>query len=155
MLRDATISEDGKYRYSLMRCWHVAHPVAAFILLNPSTADAAEDDATIRKCMRLASGWGFGKIVVGNLFAFRSTDPAALKRALDPIGPENDVWLRNIVRGADVVVAGWGNHGIYFARGAAIRLRFQGKLQALRLTKRGEPSHPLYLPDCSKPFLLE
>lgn len=152
MERSAEISEDRIYRYVLSRYWDRVRPQVGFILLNPSTADDRQDDATVRKCIRLSTIWGFGALTIGNLFAYRSTDPRELRVAKDPIGPGNDLALSTLVATCDVVIAAWGNHGSLLARSAFVRQRFKGKLQALRITKTGEPSHPLYLPDLSKPF---
>jgi hypothetical protein len=80
-----------------------------------------------------------------NLFAFRATQPAALRTATDPIGPDNDQWLERVVAGADIVVAAWGNHGVLLDRAAVVRRRFVGKLSALATTKSGMPKHPLYI----------
>lgn len=71
--KDATISDCGKYRYRLSRIWEPGRPVATFVMLNPSTADATNDDATIRKCMGFARRWNLGGIHVGNLFAYRAS----------------------------------------------------------------------------------
>ena len=68
-LNGAIISDCGKYRYQLWRKWDPSLPVVLFIMLNPSQADASEDDPTIRRCINYAKSWGYGGIYVGNLFA--------------------------------------------------------------------------------------
>lgn len=83
----AVISECGSYRYRLERVWEAEKDRVAFIMLNPSTADASKDDPTIRRCIGFAKAWGFGGLIVGNLFALRSTDPKALYGHKDPVGP--------------------------------------------------------------------
>lgn len=65
-----------------------------FIGLNPSTADEEMDDPTIRKCINFAKGWGYGEIIMVNLFAFRSTDPSLLIRDENPVGPDNDSYIQ-------------------------------------------------------------
>src|SRR5262249_3639514 len=110
-------------------------------LLNPSTADAEQDDATVRKCMGLSRRWGCGKVQVVNLFAFRSTDPKALRLAADPIGPANAVWLGRATQEAEgPVVCAWGTHGAHLDQDLAV-LRLLGSWKVARLalgvTKEG------------------
>jgi hypothetical protein len=140
------------YRYRLWRVWNDALPRVAFVLLNPSTADADRDDPTIRRCVGFARAWGFGGVEVVNLFAYRATHPADLRRCAaadggDPVGPENDAHLAAVFSAAGLVVAGWGVHGSLLGRAAAVRAA--GLLPAsavcLGCTKSGEPRHPLYV----------
>src|SRR4028119_2392792 len=91
--RGAIFDPTRTYRYALWRTWDAARPPVAFVLLNPSTADARRDDPTIRRCANFARTWGFGGLEVVNLFAFRATHPTDLKCAADPVGPQNDVHL--------------------------------------------------------------
>lgn len=151
MIRDAVISPCGQYRYVLTRTWDAGLPYVAFVGLNPSTADATNDDATIRKCVRYAQGWGYGGLAMLNCFAFRATDPRVMKRAADPIGPENDFYLRQFAGDARTVIASWGGHAEHMARGAAVR-NMLPRLKCLWLTKDGFPGHPLYLPGDLQPF---
>lgn len=148
----AVISSDGLYRYVLSRRWGLEGRRVAFIGLNPSTADATLDDPTIRRCVGFAKAWGGTSLLMVNLFGFRSTAPAALRQVVDPIGPENDLWLDRVVAGADLVVAAWGNHGVLLNRAEFIRQRFSGKLQALAITKSGMPKHPLYIAASASPM---
>lgn len=123
----------------------------AFIGLNPSTADATLDDPTIRRCVGFAKAWGAGTLLMTNLFAYRATDPAALSKARDPIGPCNDEWLERVVGAADIVVAAWGNHGRLMNRASQVQGLFPGRLHALALTQTGMPKHPLYLSTSHRP----
>ncbi len=145
MQKDATLNEDRRYRYSLIREWDAEKPKVLFIGLNPSTADETEDDATIRRCIGFAKRWGFGAILVGNLFAIRSKDPAVLYETKDPIGPENDVYLAKMAQEASLIVAAWGNNGGYRNRSEEVSALFP-QMKCLGVNKTGEPKHPLYVP---------
>lgn len=142
---DAVISACGRFRYLLRRrWWSEGGPTLVWIMLNPSTADASRDDPTIRKCIGFSKAWGYGGLVVANLFALRSTDPRQLYKVADPIGPENDAALAALRDGFDVVGA-WGVNGAHLNRGAAVAAMFP-RMQCLGVTKNGQPGHPLYLP---------
>lgn len=114
-----------------------------FVMLNPSTADEAEDDPTVRRCLGFAKREGFGELVVVNLYAFRATNPKELKQVFDPIGSENDEWIKNATEFADVTVAAWGANAEP-ARSCKVK-RLLTNPQHLGLTKAGFPKHPLYL----------
>ena len=148
METSATFSTCGMYRYALRRRWSPG-PSIMFVMLNPSTADAHQDDPTIRRCIGFAQLWGYGSLAVGNLFAFRATFPQKLKRCAEPIGPENDHWLTALASEADTLVAAWGNHGRLLGRSLEVSAMLPS-LMRLGLTQRGEPKHPLYLPKSTK-----
>ena len=145
--RDALFSPCGAYRYRLTRRW-AEGPTVAFIMLNPSTADGALDDPTIRRCIGYARTWGYGALAVGNLYAFRATQPEELRRVRDPIGPDNDRHLECVAQTAARVVCAWGtNPAAHTARTEAamgLLRRWHAELVALRLTRSGQPAHPLY-----------
>lgn len=103
----ATARIRGDYRYRLTRVWDEALPMVTFVLLNPSTADAATLDPTLRRCIHFANRDGFGGLVIVNLYAFRARHPRVTKVAADPVGPDNDQVLAGLT---GTVVAGWGNH---------------------------------------------
>lgn len=120
-----------------------------FIMLNPSTADEVNDDHTVRRCIGFAETWGYGGLIVTNLFAMRSPDPGMLKQVHDPIGPDNTDYLLKYALKCDRVVCAWGNHGSYRGRDQSVVEflwgRHQVLLSYLLLTKSGQPSHPLRL----------
>ena len=146
---DARISQCGTYRYALWRRW-AAGPQVLFVMLNPSTADQTRDDPTIRRCIGFAARWGFGALAVGNLFAYRTASPHALRRAQQPVGRANDRWLRRLASESARVIAAWGNEGARLGRDAEVRALL-GPLYVLALTRRGQPRHPLYLPKGARP----
>lgn len=108
LARSALLSDCGTFRWRLERETGIAGLVAAILGVNPSTADAEKDDATIRKDMGFAARLGWRRIIKGNKFACRATDVRELRKARDPIGPENDAHLERIMQDADLVVAAWG-----------------------------------------------
>jgi hypothetical protein len=150
----AVISLCEKYRYVLWRKWSLGVPVN-FLMLNPSTADATQDDPTIRRCIGYAKAWGAGGLIVTNLFALRSTDPKALKRTPGAVGPENDRWIREAAMASASTVCAWGAHGSLYGRSRQVRRMLDGiplaSVFSLRLTAAGEPCHPLYLPADLRP----
>lgn len=142
---DAVISGCGLYRYRLTRRW-ADGPTCGFIMLNPSTADAHQDDPTIGRCISFAKREGCGTLLVLNLFAFRATEPAEMKRAADPLGPDCDRHLLDGIRQVDgPLIAAWGNHGAYRGRGKAVRAMVGRPMFYLALNASGEPKHPLYV----------
>jgi hypothetical protein len=149
MHRDAIISDCGTYRYLLQRSWNYRLQAVCFVMLNPSTADATIDDPTIRRCLGFARDLGFGQLEVVNLFGLRATQPAALKKQIDPVGPENDEQILQASRVCHLTICAWGTHGTYRGRDKSVLklLRENGVIpHALRLSKHGHPAHPLYLP---------
>jgi hypothetical protein len=97
----ARFSIDRRYRYALWRVWDRGRGACNFLLLNPSTADEATNDPTSVRCERRARRWGFGGLIVTNLFAPCATDPAGLRRVADPIGPENDAAILETAQGCN------------------------------------------------------
>lgn len=158
----AIIDED--YRYLLWRQWAWPETEAMqnwclFIMLNPSTADATEDDPTIRRCVGFAGREACHGLMVVNLFAFRATDPRTLELVPDAVGPLNMDYLDAAVEQAHVVVCAWGARGnlrfrrgrdYYDNMGTDISLHLWEKrhprMFCLGRTKAGHPKHPLYLP---------
>lgn len=135
------------WRYRLERRWSEGE-LCGFILLNPSTADETKNDPTIRRCIAFAKAWGFGGLVLGNIFALRSTDPKGLYSHSDPIGVENDAFLGRIASETRTLVCGWGVHGAFQERGDYVKwlLRRNGVTpMALKVTAEGHPGHPLYI----------
>lgn len=143
---DADFSADSAHRYTLTRVWDFSKPKAFLIGLNPSTADHWANDPTIRREIAFAVSWGCGTLLKGNLFAYRATDPRAMRKAADPIGRDNDEWLLKMYQQADIVVACWGAGGSFMGRDMQVALKLRGKpLKCLGLTKDFSPRHPLYL----------
>lgn len=136
------------YRYALTRQWDESGKKLLFIMLNPSTATEVKNDPTIERCERRARAMGFGAVRACNLFAFRATDPRDLKKAKEPIGPDNLAQVMEAARWADVILCAWGTHGAHMGMGPALSslLRAEGhKLYHLGLSKDGHPKHPLYI----------
>jgi len=144
---DAVISECGLYRYLLRRTWDAKKPRALLVMLNPSTADARIDDATIRSCVRLLTALQYGSMEVVNLFGFRATDPKELLTCIDPVGPKNDGIVESAVGRCDVVVCAWGGFPAADHRPDIFPLIKQHRpaVYCFGKTKNGSPKHPLYL----------
>lgn len=145
--KGADISDCETYRYRLWRIWDDGKPIVVWIMLNPSTADATKDDPTIRQCMKFSDSWGYGGIMVVNLFAVRASDPRFIRSFEgDPVGPHNDEFIVDAIKAEPLSIAAWGNHGwirgrdmkvLDLARGAGVSIYHLG------LTKQDRPKHPL------------
>ncbi|RKZ99492.1 MAG: hypothetical protein DRQ47_10965 [Gammaproteobacteria bacterium] len=152
MKKDAIFSGCRKFRYSLLRDWgQDPDPWLLFIGLNPSTADERKDDPTLKRMMNFAASWGFNRIQVTNLFAYRATKPAEMLKAGDPVGPLNDMILMKAAKTSRLIVACWGPNGRHLNRDNEIIKRIPG-LHYIKLTKAGFPGHSLYLPGKLKPI---
>lgn len=148
----AVLSHDGVYRYELRRTWgNEDGPLVCWVMLNPSTADADNDDPTIRRCISFSNRWGFDRLVVVNLFALRATDPKELKLASEPVGSANDATILAAALESEQVIAAWGAHGTHLNRAAKVTQLLTGTadplaLWCLGITNKGAPRHPLYVP---------
>lgn len=155
----AVLSDDGLYRYRLVRTWARTggrrRRLMQFVMLNPSTADALTDDPTIRRCEGFARREGAEGLAVTNLYAWRSTDPRAML-ALPyetAYGPDNSDFLSLAHDSAQStgmpLVAAWGANARPEAIDRFLRL-LRGwsddpVLHCLGVTKAGQPRHPLML----------
>jgi hypothetical protein len=135
-----------RYRYTLWRTWQADLPTVVFVMLNPSTADASCVDPTVRRCLNLAQSWGFGRLEVVNLFAFRTPYPRELRRVKSPVGKDNDRFLLDAAQRANAVVLAWGNQGGWLQRDQVVLdlLQPDGRFYCLGKTQAHQPRHPLY-----------
>ena len=158
MQRSAVLSEGRDYCYRLERTWDERLDRVLWIMLNPSTADENVDDQTIKRCIGFSRSWGYGGLVVGNLFAVRSTDPGGVLLADDPVGPENDEHLRKAASECILTVCAWGGslakHHLFREREIGVLAMLDGLesnwpgkrvLSCLGTNADGTPKHPVRL----------
>ncbi len=160
MQRGAIFDATGYYRYCLWRRWRPevdqgTGDRVTFIMLNPSTADAQQDDPTIRRCIGFAQGWGYGCLEVVNLFAYCTSQPTHLLHVADPIGNNTDRHLLDAVCRSHRVIVAWGNRGIWHDRAQQVLALLPSyiPLHCLGTTKTQQPRHPLYIKACTLPSL--
>lgn len=160
----AVLSEDRVYRYVLYRsldgeAWNHSHQdrcTVCFVMLNPSTADEHKNDPTIEKLIKYARRWGYQRLAVVNLFAYRETDSKKLRslaRQRDLVGPENNHYLRRVTDEAHLTVCAWGTEGDINDRGDEVKALLgvtANSLKCFKLTADGHPTHPLYQPDAAE-----
>lgn len=155
--RTAWISPCERYRHALGRHWDRSKGYALFIGLNPSTADAAQDDPTIRRCLRFARDWGYGGIEMCNLFDWRATDPKIIRnKSSFAVSDKNDPAMRCRVGKAGIVIAAWGS--VPWAQERIDEVfctvfNEEKRWHCLRFTKQDFPQHPLYVPAATKPVV--
>ena len=154
MKTNAVFSSCRTYRYALWRTWDESIPYAMFIGLNPSTADENENDPTINRCINFATDWGYGGLCMVNLFALCTKDPSVMKLSKNPIGPENNNWIKKLASDAGIVVAAWGNDGSHLGRSKEVA-GMLSDLKCIKINKTGEPAHPLYQPAISVPITMK
>lgn len=149
----AEISPDGVYRYTLTRQWEDG-PCVCWLCFNPSTATAEQDDASIRRMVGFSKRWGYGRMVVVNLYAVRSRSPLAVRYATTPIGPLNNYWISESIKESRELICAWGC--AQHAPGIAARIKevlwmirntenCEIPINCLGYRKDGHPRHPLML----------
>jgi len=153
MKKSAIISECNQYRYELRRVWDDSKPWVLFICLNPSTADHENEDQTSTVCINYAKRWGYGGLVIANLFAYRSTDKSVLYSVTDPVGSENDAHLKRLSAEAVETVCAWTDDGAFLDRDKIV-LPMLTNPKCLAKLKSGRPGHPLYKKAELKPISL-
>ncbi len=152
----AVKSDCGTYRYALSRSWGDEKGRVVWVMLNPSTADEAQDDPTIRRCIDFTRAWGFDAMTVVNLFAYRATDPSHLPMVTsEAVGPLNDLHVDVATNGADMVIAAWGASHYATVRAVSVleRITRHTAVHCLVKTKTGCPKHPLYVPRATRPVV--
>ena len=147
----ATISDCGKYRYKLTRTWDEDKGKVLFIMLNPSTADEKTDDLTTIRCMNFAKKWGYGGIMIGNIYPFRAKRPKDLRKWLNT--SNNGLWehregnidaVHQMAEQADLIVCAWGCNYKDGIPEWIDELADEVPLYHLELCKDGiTPKHPL------------
>ena len=149
MEKSAIISEDRRYRYTLSRLWDHEQSVIMFIMLNPSTLDAEQDNPTIRRCTNFAKAWGYGGLHITNLFAYRSKIPQDLLEVKDPVGVFNHNHIIELSKKCGACVCAWGNAPIIHKMQQRNKIIDLSEIlipcYCLGLTKYGTPKHPLYM----------
>lgn len=161
MLSDAGISADKVYRWWLFRCWAANLPLIIWIMMNPSTADHAKNDPTILKVIRYSTRWGYGAVLVLNIYAFRASKPENMPDWIaERVGPRNTWWIKLIFRYAAKkkipVICAWGVK--HKERGDVIREHAKDaglKLKCLEMGLNGEPKHPRWLAESLDPIKLK
>ena len=141
--KSAVFSKCRKYRYSLTRSWNSADGYVLFIGLNPSIADETIDDPTLTRCINFAKDWGYGGLIMVNLFAYMSTYPTDLKKVKLPIGNNNNKHILKNHQKSQLTVAAWGNDGHFLKRDKEV-LKIISNPMCLNINKSGQPAHPLY-----------
>lgn len=151
----AIFSDCGNYRYRLERVIDTAGEgkVFAFFGINPSTADATTDDATISKMTGFATRAGAGRIIVGNVFSLISTDINGLRKGLPLRGNEHDKHFQQIINDADILIPCWGSRNKLAQEFRSsldecmeILMSSQKPVRCFGKTKgTGDPCHPLML----------
>lgn len=148
------------YRYRLTRTWRTNRPGVLIVMMNPSVADIHVNDPTVAKVTRMAQRWhngAYGTLMVGNCFAYRSTDQNELGVCQDPIGPDNDRHLRDMACAASLIIMAYGTPkiGRLRARGPDVIAMLREARCTLHVLRHGAnaPWHPLYLPDDTEPVL--
>lgn len=152
----AIYSDCERYRYALTRVWDESGARVHFLMLNPSTATEVQNDPTVERCERRARALGYGAFRVTNIFAWRDTDPKAMRRAEEPVGDANDAAILEAANWADATICAWGTHGAHLNRGPAVEALLRdagGPIFHLGLSKAGHPKHPLYIGYAVQPAL--
>jgi len=141
-IKTAEPTGQSEYRYWLTRKWDNEKPLAGFIGINPSTADEQESDPTLSKCQSIAYKFGFGGVILVNLFAVRDKKPSIVDNQSNPVGPNNEKYLQRFADEVDCAIAAWGNaEAEYPERVQQVKDIVNRDLWAIYLTEEGYPKH--------------
>jgi hypothetical protein len=151
---DQDASEEGPYRYWLSRRLREGNDTVLFVGLNPSVANKDRDDHTIRRCVGFARAWGYRELYMGNLHAWRDTDPKQIPvDSMTAVGPRNRETLERLVERAKIVIVAWGRHRLNAeAQKLADWLLSLPKTHMLGLNRNGTPRHPRCVPKTGEPL---
>lgn len=153
----AKLSRNRLYRYVLTRRWGFG-PHATFVLLHPPRTPVTEDDDTVRACTSFARRWRLSGLVIVNLYAFRSYTVENMLSAEDPIGPENDQYLRRYIglaaRHDMPLVFGWGHHAAPERASWVRSFRGSDRALAFGIGLGDQPKHPLFVSAQTRPMPL-
>ena len=160
-------SECGSYRWILKREFSSGNKTIVFIGLNPSKANSSNNDRTLIRIINFCSRWNYKNIYIINLFGLISKSPNQLLKSNDPIGENNDLiilkslefWRENTY--CDLWL-GWGDKGQLNGRDRKVlkliknfsnfksnENNYSKRVLSLGLSKKGNPRHPLYMPNQS------
>lgn len=152
-------SDCKKYRYTLVRKFHdVPKPnYLIFLMLNPSKADEIADDPTIKRCISFAKQMGYDGLLVLNCYAYRSTDARQLKLVADPIGPENDNYIKSYASLFPDVICAWGNNAEKHRAASVVKILKEvgAKMWCFKINGTGHPKHPLFVSSNQEPIPFE
>ena len=152
----ALFSANRLYRYALWRIWNRKKGFFTVIGLNPSTADEYKNDPTVTRCIKRAKNWGYGGLIMVNLFGLRSTKPEVMLNNDHPNGLDNNYWLQRSAYVSKMILAAWGINGDHMHRANFVKeLLEDHTLWTLAINKGGTPKHPLYCKDNAEPILIQ
>lgn len=150
MRRTAVFSDDPLklYRLELRRVWDDRLPLLPVCMLNPSWADDEKEDMTLLTLIHFARLWGYGGLLIVNLYAYRASQPNEMfKMGEAAVGKDNERYLASAVlyareNGGKILVA-WGNDGQERARWFTRCVEMHGvQMVCLGTTQNGSPKHP-------------
>ncbi len=140
MINQALFSNKKDYRYMLSRFWDKNKPVLGIIGLQPLSGNAKQDDDDIIKQIDIAKSLGYGGLYSCNLFAFLQTDDTGLETLKNPIGSNNNKYLKYYMKECKIVVCAWGDEGILHNRGESVQ-NILKDLYYFELNALGQPEH--------------
>lgn len=161
----AVLSADRLHRYWLTRIWDRALPMLVVCMFNPSTADAQRDDQTILRLCAFAKRWGYGGILVVNLYSLRTSDPCLVHgREREAFGDAQPAaWAAALdiaCKQGTPVLCAWGALGSSYAAKPFLEACPDLPKICLGTTKDGRPKHPMArgrarVPDNQQPVEFE
>lgn len=140
----AIFSSCLRYRHLL---WRKGYNPLVFVMLNPSIANAHENDHTLRSCLRIAKHNRFDGVVVANLHDLISTDAKVIKTHTNTTSILANHYIEEAAHIGSFVVCAWGNGGVIRRRGEYVRHMLRGmgvQMKCFNITKLDQPEHPLY-----------